>query len=69
MKLNPIGQMAASYSEQPIIQALAQLIPGVGSLDTLLKARAQEIAEDRARVFFEELASGQIEFTFLCAAV
>ena len=63
VEINPIGQLALHYSNQPIVQALARFLPGGSSLDVLLKTRAQEIGAERARVFFEELAQAQAEIT------
>lgn len=34
-----------------------------GSLDTLLNARAEEIAEERTKEFFDELSEGSLELT------
>jgi len=48
-EVNPIGQLALVYSQQPVVQALAQFLPMGGSLDALLKSRAQEIGEERAK--------------------
>lgn len=63
-KLNPVGQLAKYYQCQPIVQALVNAIPAVGgSLDTLLNARAQQIAEERTKDFFDELSEGSLELT------
>lgn len=61
--LNPIGKLSKEYSKKPGIQALLQLVPGWGSVDTLMKHRAEEIRMDRLRTFFDELANGDIELT------
>jgi len=63
-KLNPVGQLAKYYQSQPIVQALVNAIPICGgSLDTLLNARAEEIAKERTTEFFDELSEGSIELT------
>lgn len=63
-KLNPVGQLAKYYQSQPIVQALVNAIPTVGgSLDTLLNTRAQQIAEERAKEFFDELSKDSLELT------
>lgn len=58
-ELNFVGKFSESYSNNPVIKALVQLIPyGVGgALHELASARAQEIKDKRMRVFFDELAS------------
>jgi transcriptional regulator of NAD metabolism len=60
---NIIGQLAIQYSNRPAIKALLKLIPGGSSADTLLQKRADEIKDDRVKVFFEELAQGKRELT------
>lgn len=61
--LNPVGQLSKYYSDQAIVQALIQLVPGGGSLDILFKERAREIAEERATEFYEELSREGAEIT------
>lgn len=62
-ELNPVGKLAESYQNHPLLQALVNALPIGSSLDTLLKARAQQIAEERAREFFDELSNDFVELT------
>jgi len=61
--LNPIGNLSLWYRDKPIIQSLLKLVYGGSSLDTLLQRRATEIKADRLKVFFDELAQGDIPLT------
>lgn len=56
---NIVGQLSIRYADNPIIQALLQLIPGWSSADTLIQRRANEIRAERIKVFFDELAQGR----------
>lgn len=60
---NIIGKLSVHYSKKPAIQALLKLVPGWSSADTLLQKRANEIKNDRLKVFFDELALGKLELT------
>lgn len=60
---NMIGTLSVHYNKKPAIQALLKLIPGWSSADTLLQKRANEIKNDRLKVFFDELALGKLELT------
>jgi hypothetical protein len=62
-KPNVIGQISEAYAQNPIIRALLQVFPGGGSADTLLQQRAAEIAGERLRTFFSELANGTRDLT------
>lgn len=58
-------RLAARYEKNPIIRALVQLIPwGVGSAaDVAITTVLARIREERAREFFDQLASGELELT------
>ncbi len=69
---NPVGKLAIYYSSSPKIQALVNLVASAltpvasaitGSLTVLLQARAEEIREDRAITFFNELDEKQLKLT------
>ncbi len=58
-----VGALATRYAKHPGIRALLKLLPGGGSADGLLQARADQIRQERLRYFFDELASGHVEIT------
>lgn len=60
---NMLGKLSVYYSKKPLIQSLLKLVPGWSSADTLLQKRANEIKNDRLKVFFDELALGRQELT------
>lgn len=60
---NIVSSGAEKYSDKPVLQALLQLIPGWSSADTLLKARASEMHQERLFTFFDELENGDKELT------
>ena len=53
------------YERQPILRSLIQLIPyNVGSaIDSALMIHVNNLRADRLRIFFDELANGQIPLT------
>lgn len=62
-EVNSVGKLAVFYAKYPTIAALAKLVPGGSSFDTLIQRRANEIKDARSYEFFEELADGRIELT------
>lgn len=58
-----IGTLVARYAKHPGIRALLNLIPGWGSADVLLQARADEIKRQRLLTFFNSLAESHIPIT------
>lgn len=59
-----IEQLANRYGHSPVIRALVQLIPFVGSAaDAALVTILNNIREERARTFFDELASQDLALT------
>lgn len=57
--------LASRYADSPTIRALVQLVPfGIGSaVDLAVAEKVNAIREERARVFFDKLAEGEIEIT------
>ncbi len=62
---NFIQRLASRYQRNSVIRALVQLIPaGIGSAaDVAIATRISNIREQRARAFFDELASQDIALT------
>lgn len=60
-----LEELGKQYEQQPFIRALIQLIPyGIGSaMDTALITVLNNVREERARAFFDELAKGNIVLT------
>jgi hypothetical protein len=60
-----IGDLLVRYSKNPYTRALVQLVPfGIGgAADSLVGVKVEKIREDRARTFFDELASGDLALT------
>ena len=62
-----VKRVADAYERNPVIRGLIQLltIPFglIGVADSVLTAKMEKIREDRLRIFFNELGSGQIELT------
>jgi len=65
MHTKTIGRLANRYAKDPIIRGLVQLIPGgIGSAaDVALVTILENIREDRAREFFDELEKGAVQLT------
>ena len=65
MNRKTLERLANRYAENPVTRALVQLIPcGIGSAaDTALVTILENIREDRAREFFDELKRGDVELT------
>jgi len=53
------------YEKNEVIRSLIQLVPqGVGSaIDTAITTRLNKLNEKRKRIFFDELAAGEIQLT------
>ena len=60
---NIIGKFCLAYEKKPVLRALVQLLPRGGSFDTLATHRAKEIADERLKAFFDELAEEKHELT------
>jgi len=60
-----IFELAKRYEKNPVVRALVQLVPfGVGgAADVALTTIIDNIREDRARTFFDELAAGDFPLT------
>ncbi len=65
MNTETIEQLANRYQTNPIIRGLVQVIPfGIGSaVDVALVTILENIREDRAREFFDELEKGAVQLT------
>lgn len=65
MNTKTIGQLANRYQTNPILRGLIQVIPlGIGSAaDVALVTILENIREDRAKEFFDELGNGAIQLT------
>jgi hypothetical protein len=65
MNTGAIERLDNRYQKNPVIRALIQLIPfGVGSAaDVALTTILENIREERAREFFDELAEGAVPLT------
>jgi hypothetical protein len=65
MNTKTIERLANRYAKDPIIRGLVQLIPmGIGSAaDVALVTILENIREDRAREFFDELEKGAVQLT------
>lgn len=61
--MNIVARLSTHYDGKPVIRSLLQLVPGWGAADTLLQTRANEIRNERLKVFFDELAGGKHELT------
>lgn len=61
--MNKIARLSTSYARQPVLQALLSLAPGGGAADALLKKRAEEIRDERTKIFFDELSTGKTQLT------
>jgi hypothetical protein len=62
-KLNPIEKSSQYYASNPLLQAITAFIPQLGPIRELLRIRAEEIATERAKAFFDELKNSNIELT------
>jgi hypothetical protein len=60
-----IVKILESYEKKPVIRGLIQLIPfGIGSgIDVALTTQLDNIRNERAKEFFDELSSGDVELT------
>ena len=60
-----LEEIGKRYEQQPIIRGLVQLIPwGIGSaVDVAIMTVLNNVREDRAHAFFDELAKGRIALT------
>jgi len=65
MKTKTIEQLANRYQTNPVIRGLIQLVPwGIGSAaDVALVTILENIRNDRAREFFDELGKGTVQLT------
>ena len=63
--LNLLESLVVRYKNHNLIRILVQLIPfGIGSaIDVGLITRIQSIREERAREFFDELSTGDVELS------
>ena len=60
-----LEDLGKAYEKQPVIRSLIQLVPcGIGSaFDTALTMYVSKIRQERTRIFFDELAKGNILLT------